>query len=45
MDIGIVRRVVKVEPEPFPPGHPENAPEEPSRREVQEPVPVEVAHV
>jgi len=29
MDIGPIKRIVKVEPEPFPLGHPENAPEEP----------------
>jgi hypothetical protein len=30
MEIGTVKRILKVEPEPFPLGHPENAPEEPS---------------
>jgi hypothetical protein len=29
MDIGKVRRVVKVEPEPFPLGNPNQAPKEP----------------
>ena len=29
MDIGPVRRILKVVPEPVPFGHPENAPEEP----------------
>ena len=38
MDIGPIKRIVKVEPEPYPLGHPENDPEEPSKREIQEPV-------
>lgn len=44
MDIGEVRRILKVQPEPFEVGHPENAPEEPSPQ--REPVLVpEPAHV
>ncbi len=30
MDIGKIQKILKVEPEPFELGHPENAPEEPS---------------
>jgi len=30
MNIGPVKRVIKVEPEPYPYQHPENVPEEPS---------------
>ena len=37
MDIGEIRRILKVEPEPFPLGHPENAPEEPSPEKVHVP--------
>lgn len=37
MDIGEIRRIVKVEPEPFPLGNPATAPKEPA----PEPVPVE----
>ena len=36
MDIGPVRRILKVEPEPYPLGHPENDPEEPSPLKVPE---------
>ena len=36
MDIGPIKRILKVEPEPYPLGHPENDPEEPSP--VKEPV-------
>jgi hypothetical protein len=44
MEIGPIRRIIKVQPEPFPWGHPENDPEEPSPLKVpMEPelVPVE----
>lgn len=37
MDIGEIRRILKVEPEPYELGHPENAPEEPSPVSVPEP--------
>ena len=34
MEIGPIRRILKVEPEPYPYQHPENVPEEPSPRRV-----------